>query len=425
MRSFFLLLFAFCVQLLHAQSCEDAYGMYTDKDANLFFVSFNTVTNTQTKLHDFGNLNLHGNIYLAGIVTRQGFLNESLKTYYYFYAEPYYPLRTKLLCIDTETGDVKQTINLGMVYHLDYDLASGKFYGIRVALNGNVFYFSEFICVDPQTQAITSIANISPDTYFGSNTLVIDPVQRKYYIWTFKRTDLSTYFITTIFKGVLLTFDMNSGTQLSEVSNVEHFSQLLYHEKDSTFYGINFDTTGGFWYSRFDTVTQTPQHITLLSENQRPWYTNNMMINSDQNILMYYGSKNDPSDTLFERHYLFSLDLATGALVRTVNVIKGFPYNFGGMRLGNVWHSPVCKDITIPNLFTPNGDAKNDAFEIQNLLTGHATLQVYNAWGDLVYSNSAYANNWTAENNADGIYYYDLTTLSDQKKYQGWVQVLR
>jgi gliding motility-associated-like protein len=77
----------------------------------------------------------------------------------------------------------------------------------------------------------------------------------------------------------------------------------------------------------------------------------------------------------------------------------------------------------IPNLVTPNGDGKNDRFEITALPIG-AALKVFNRWGDYVYQSTNYDNLWAAHNLSDGVYYYDLT-LPDGSHYKGWLQVVR
>ncbi|MDX2196656.1 MAG: gliding motility-associated C-terminal domain-containing protein [Cytophagales bacterium] len=84
--------------------------------------------------------------------------------------------------------------------------------------------------------------------------------------------------------------------------------------------------------------------------------------------------------------------------------------------------------LNIPNIFTPNGDAKNDYFEIKGLLQTSATLSVTNRWGNKVYESIAngYKNNWDAANLPDGVYYYKLLLNYDTpKEYNGWLQVLR
>lgn len=62
--------------------------------------------------------------------------------------------------------------------------------------------------------------------------------------------------------------------------------------------------------------------------------------------------------------------------------------------------------ITIPNVFTPNGDNTNDLFVIRNLLLyDYRPLIVYNRWGKIVYQSNQYNNDWRGDNVPDGVYY--------------------
>jgi gliding motility-associated-like protein len=79
--------------------------------------------------------------------------------------------------------------------------------------------------------------------------------------------------------------------------------------------------------------------------------------------------------------------------------------------------------LTIPNLFTPNGDGNNDAFEIIGLNQyPQNTLQIINRWGNEVFHADGYQNNWTGEGLNEGTYYYLLRITNPQTKE---VQVLK
>ncbi|RZL13821.1 MAG: hypothetical protein EOO62_07135 [Hymenobacter sp.] len=60
----------------------------------------------------------------------------------------------------------------------------------------------------------------------------------------------------------------------------------------------------------------------------------------------------------------------------------------------------------VPNVFTPNHDHLNDAFELR--LAGPRTfhLQIFNRWGREVFSTNQYGNFWTGSGAAAGVYYY-------------------
>ncbi len=95
-----------------------------------------------------------------------------------------------------------------------------------------------------------------------------------------------------------------------------------------------------------------------------------------------------------------------------------------------------CDDIAdpielfIPEAFTPNGNNINDLFVIRNLETYNTkNLEVFNRYGNRVYSSGNYQNDWDgsrSENGQalpDGTYYYVLTTEGDT--FKGYVYINR
>jgi gliding motility-associated-like protein len=79
----------------------------------------------------------------------------------------------------------------------------------------------------------------------------------------------------------------------------------------------------------------------------------------------------------------------------------------------------------VPNVFTPNGDGKNDAFVIPNITSRPWLLEVYNRWGKRVYRALPYANDWRAEDVPSGLYYYGLFNEDLKRTIKGWVTVIK
>jgi gliding motility-associated-like protein len=103
--------------------------------------------------------------------------------------------------------------------------------------------------------------------------------------------------------------------------------------------------------------------------------------------------------------------------------------------VASVTRTLVVKDMgfgPIPEIFTPNGDDKNDLFEIPGISKfPDNELIIYNRWGNLVYSKSNYNNTWDGSSNKNtgklpaGTYYYILK-LNDTENsvIKGYIQLI-
>jgi len=101
----------------------------------------------------------------------------------------------------------------------------------------------------------------------------------------------------------------------------------------------------------------------------------------------------------------------------------------------------VCKDncpyLAFPNVFTPNGDGKNDVFEPLSCprFVETAELVIYNRWGAQVYQGSGLA--WSGRSSGGqvlggGLYYYQATVrftglscAGPPQLFKGWVELIR
>jgi gliding motility-associated-like protein/uncharacterized repeat protein (TIGR01451 family) len=85
--------------------------------------------------------------------------------------------------------------------------------------------------------------------------------------------------------------------------------------------------------------------------------------------------------------------------------------------------------IVVPNIFTPNGDGKNDLFVITGLnFYPGSQLLIFNRWGNEVYKADNYLNNWDGSGLTEGTYYYILNrkeTSGSVTTVKGWVYLKR
>jgi gliding motility-associated-like protein len=87
-------------------------------------------------------------------------------------------------------------------------------------------------------------------------------------------------------------------------------------------------------------------------------------------------------------------------------------------------------ELDIPGGFTPNGDAVNDTWNIQNL-TRYEDHQViiYSRAGRVLFESRDYNTEWDGTYEGElvpgGVYYYTINVFQYQRKYSGTVTVLR
>ncbi|MCU7548324.1 gliding motility-associated C-terminal domain-containing protein [Chitinophagaceae bacterium LB-8] len=90
----------------------------------------------------------------------------------------------------------------------------------------------------------------------------------------------------------------------------------------------------------------------------------------------------------------------------------------------------VYKKITIPNVFSPNGDGINDTWNIAQLNTyPEADIAVFNRYGQKVYESTGYATEWNGKYNGKplpvGTYYYVIDLKNGLKPFSGWVMIVK
>ncbi|MGV3638992.1 MAG: gliding motility-associated C-terminal domain-containing protein [Adhaeribacter sp.] len=85
--------------------------------------------------------------------------------------------------------------------------------------------------------------------------------------------------------------------------------------------------------------------------------------------------------------------------------------------------------LNLPNAFSPNGDNQNDTYVIGNLEKfPDNDILIINRWGNQVYKQVNYQNNWAATDLNDGTYFYVLRVKAcnnEQKIYRGYITIAR
>ena len=89
------------------------------------------------------------------------------------------------------------------------------------------------------------------------------------------------------------------------------------------------------------------------------------------------------------------------------------------------------KDVLVSDILTLNGDGKNDLLFFKNVSYNNMGIQIFNRWGDLVFAENPYRNQWNGTNQSgdnlpNGTYYYILTiNRADRKIITGDVLLVR
>lgn len=99
----------------------------------------------------------------------------------------------------------------------------------------------------------------------------------------------------------------------------------------------------------------------------------------------------------------------------------------GCMRSDDIW--VIIIQLTIPTGFSPNGDFVNDTFVIPELETYKGDVTIFNRWGDKVFENSNYQNDWDGTCQTDfclgkgplpeGTYFYSIE--AEKVHFDGFV----
>jgi gliding motility-associated-like protein len=156
-----------------------------------------------------------------------------------------------------------------------------------------------------------------------------------------------------------------------------------------------------------------------------------------------------PLDVNFTNNSLgassYSWNFGNGSTSTSTNPSINYPVS-GNFTVTLTAENGICSDTytleikvtgglgTIPELFTPNGDTKNDVFNIPGLENyPKNSLQIFNRWGNMIYEAKPYKNDWDGSPNKSsmgtgklpvGTYFYILD-LGDEKEEirKGFVQL--
>jgi len=80
----------------------------------------------------------------------------------------------------------------------------------------------------------------------------------------------------------------------------------------------------------------------------------------------------------------------------------------------------------VPNVFTPNGDSRNQTFTFEGLQNSEWDFSVSDRWGKQVYDERSYKGKWDGGDLPAGVYYFVLrNALCEGVDYKGVISVVR
>jgi len=127
-----------------------------------------------------------------------------------------------------------------------------------------------------------------------------------------------------------------------------------------------------------------------------------------------------------EAGFSFVQTAGVDSTIELLSVTEGFRHQYRILAVSKEpvqdsiksWSNSVMlefnRQIAPYNAFSPNGDGKNDAYEVKNILSwADNEIFIFNRWGGKVFYAKPYRNDWTGDGMPDGTYFY-IINLNDK-----------
>jgi gliding motility-associated-like protein len=106
--------------------------------------------------------------------------------------------------------------------------------------------------------------------------------------------------------------------------------------------------------------------------------------------------------------------------------------SLGQQSIATISITVVCDNVLVFNGISPNGDGKNDTWQILGIEQfPNNAVRVFNRWGHQVFEQSGYNNanawdgTWNGKDLPDGTYFYVLNLGGQAGRLEGYLQILR
>jgi gliding motility-associated-like protein len=202
-----------------------------------------------------------------------------------------------------------------------------------------------------------------------------------------------------------------------------------YAVDESGTYSVNVTDSFGCSYSDAVTITVNDAPIAGFSANPQPTTID------DTQITFTSTSTSDPLT------YTWSFEDGAPEASAEQNPVVNFPPIPGNYSISLiVENASGCVDtlssfiliesdgtITMPNVFTPNGDGDNDRFVPFEAFPGKWQLTIFNRWGVEIFTTKNASQGWSGTDSSAGTYYWILQPLEGQQGEgkSGYVTLLK
>ena len=123
------------------------------------------------------------------------------------------------------------------------------------------------------------------------------------------------------------------------------------------------------------------------------------------------------------------LPVVTHSYQNSGSYLVSFMVSDAGSSASSSMRINVQSKVEVPNVFTPNGDGKNDFLVLRTNGQTLYSLAIYNSSGTQVYKKNSYTFSWDGKSPSGtdvfpGIYYY-VITLNDKFVKSGFFHLIR
>ena len=270
--------------------------------------------------------------------------------------------------------------------------------------NGSIFGINISGGINPYSWTWNNTNSISLDTFNingGNYNLQITDGMGCLASHSFHVPDLSGPFIDSS-NLILKNEDCGQGNQLVVIDNFNCTDTMNFIIVDTNYHNISI----GYNYN-------------LLEANEPISFFQN---SNDSSFVNSWAFGDDSISTEYEPVHYFKYSGHYTICLEAANEFNCFDTNCIEINI-------LPAEIIIPNIFSPNSDGINDKFIIDGV-NDRFQIQIFNRWGDLIFSQDPFLNNWEGINLSgkevnEGQYYYLLRSEIENVAISGGIMIVR